>query len=203
MSTSPPSRTISIPQKGPTLGDVLRLVEAEQAAPARRRQDQASAIRSLAKALGRRPEEVPAHPCYLRDRIAEPAPAMAGLAPRRWRNIVSLVRTALKEAGIAKLPARNTAPLAAAWVHLFRCLNDTSLRTRLSRFARWCSQNGIEPVAVDDSVIADFRQALEGALIGKARAIDRSTRTAWNRAAGRCAAWPKRQVSVPGYAAWY
>jgi len=203
MSTEPSSRKPPAPFASPSLADVLGLIEVERGSAPRRRQDQASAIRTLARALGRRPAEIPADPSYLRNRISETTAVMAGLAPRRWKNILSLARSALREAGLSKVPARNTTPLSASWADLLRHLNDISLRTRLSRLARWCSQKGIEPAAVDDSLVADFRRDLDGALVENPRTIERSTRTAWNRASSRCPTWPKLRLTVPPYATWY
>jgi hypothetical protein len=113
MSTGLASRSPSKPAPGTaTLADVLAAVE-DCSCPVRQRQDRASAIRTLAKALGRRPEEVPAHPGHLQRLLKESSPAMAGLTPRRWRNILSLTRAALRQAGISTVPARDTAPVNA------------------------------------------------------------------------------------------
>jgi hypothetical protein len=66
MSHEPPSRELAANlSAGPTLADVLEAVVANESLIRRQRDDRASAIRTLAKALGRRPEEIPAHPAYL------------------------------------------------------------------------------------------------------------------------------------------
>jgi len=199
MSTEPASREPAIPS-GPTLADVLVLVLADPALSRRQRGDQASAVRRLAKALGRRPEEIPAHPAYLQQRLKEFSPAMAGLSARRWRNVVSLVRVALKQAGLSKVPGRYGGSLSPAWAELYRYLNETALRIGLSRFVHFCSDQGIAPDDVDNAVMQQYLDALENqGLVRSPRKIHRDTCAYWKRAQAVVAAWPKAPVTVPSY----
>jgi hypothetical protein len=69
-------------------------------------------------------------------------------------------RAALKQAGIKTVPGRDTAPLSPAWKDLYRHLNRTSWRIGLSRFAHYCSARGIDPLVVDDQVLAGYLEAL-------------------------------------------
>jgi integrase len=204
MSTSSASRAIvaALPAVV-TLADVLANIEGDRSCPVRQRQDRASAIRTLAKALGRQPGEIPAQPRQLQRRIEEMSPAMAGLTPLRWRNVLSLTRAALKQADLSRVPGRHTGPLSPAWSDLFRHLNDKALRVRLSRFAHWCSARQVGPASVDDAVMAEFVRTLEDALIEAPRTIHRATCLYWNRAASRCPAWPKQSVAVPSYRETY
>lgn len=87
MSSAAPSRSISTSPSN--LADVLIAV-ARADLPERRRQDMASAVRSVARALGRSPEELPADPRLLSKRLAEVAPQSLGLSRGRWSNIRSL-----------------------------------------------------------------------------------------------------------------
>jgi integrase len=203
MSTRCPSREVPPPSRAMTLADVLAAIEADRSCPRRLRQDRASAIRTLARALGRRPQEIPAQPRILQRRIKDVGPAMAGLTPGRWRNVLSLVRGALKQVGVSTMPGRHTSPLSASWADLFRHLNDLTLRARLSRFAHWCSANGTEPVMVDDTVMTRFLQDLEEALVDGPRHIHRATCMYWNRAVSVCPAWPRLPITVPNYGNTY
>ena len=96
------SASLATPASQPapsTLADVSALIQADQSLGTQRRHDICSALRSVSKALDRRPEEIPAHPGHLRDRLRTLTPAMVGLSPSRWRNVLSLTRFALKRAG--------------------------------------------------------------------------------------------------------
>ena len=115
MSTPSASRTAaSLP---PSLADVLVAIAAADL-PARRRQDLASAVRSIARALGRRPEQVPADPRLLASRLGELAPLALGFSKGRWNNLRSLLRAAL-ELVVPMAPGRHLAPLSPAWQALW------------------------------------------------------------------------------------
>lgn len=110
MSTPSTSRaTAALPQ---TLADVLAAIAGAEL-PERRKQDLASAVRSVARALGRSPEQVPADPRLLASRLAEIAPQTLGFSTARWNNIRSLLRAAL---GLvtAVAPGRHLSPLSPA-----------------------------------------------------------------------------------------
>src|SRR3954465_11723079 len=98
-----------------TMAALLAQIVADATLTPRQRQDVASALRSLAKALQAPLERIPAHPGYPRDRPKGFPPPMAGLPATRWRNVLSLVRFALRQAGLAHLPGRYREPLASAW----------------------------------------------------------------------------------------
>ena len=138
MSKLPPSRTLTNPANGASLAAVLTLVRGD-ALSKRRRQDFASALRTVAKALGRPLDALPAHPNLLRDRLQGFAPSMAGLKRKRWDNAMSLVRQALKHAGFIQVPCRARTPFAPQWTALFRLTRDKQARFGLSRFARYCT----------------------------------------------------------------
>ena len=140
------SRAHTNPAQTPAaLSDVIAMVTADQSLGASRRHDICSALRIVAKVLGRRPEEVPANPDHLRERLKSFTPAMAGLAAPRWRNVLSLTRSALKRTGVAQMPARNCRQLSPPWADLIRSLKDRRLRIGLSRLASYASMQGVEP----------------------------------------------------------
>jgi integrase len=203
MSLEPSSRKSAAPA-GPTLADVLDAIAADRSLPRRRLQDQASAIRRLARAFGQRPEEIPAHPAYLQQRLKGFSPAMAGLSPRRWRNVLSLTRAALKQAGLSKVPGRYCGTLSPVWADLYRYLNEPRLRIGLSRFVHFCSDHEIAPNEVDDAAMQQYLDALEnGGLVRSPRKIHRETCVYWNRAQAAIASWPKTPVTVPSYRETY
>jgi hypothetical protein len=205
MSHEPLSRELAADLcTGPTLADVLKAVVANEALTRRQRDDQASAIRTLAKTLGRRPGDLPADPGRLQAQVGKVDPVAVGLSRRRWRNVLSLTRTALRQAGINSAPGRHTTPLSAAWKDLYRQLNRTSWRIGLSRFAHFCSERHVDPSQVDDAVMAEYlRTLLEDALIGEPREVHRTTCVCWNEALAAIPTWPRTPVEVPCYLETY
>jgi integrase len=181
----------------PTLADLLdRLAVADL--PARRRTEMASAVRVVARALGVTPADVPAHPGYLRQRLATLNPISVGIAPRRWANVLSLLRRALEIALVVRSPASYLVPLSPAWATLLASVPCRSIRHGLGRFARYCSAQAIPPEAVDDEVLAGFGDALAAESIRKApETIVRDTRWSWNRAVRDLPHWPQRPLTVP------
>src|SRR5512132_100988 len=123
MSTpATPRATVRPPH---TLADVLAAIAAAEL-PGRRKQDLASAVRSVARALGRPPEQVPADPRLLGNRLAEVAPQALGLSRGRWKNVRSLVRTAVKLI-MPVAPGRHRTPLTPAWKRLWVSLESQTL----------------------------------------------------------------------------
>jgi integrase len=202
MTITPPSRTAD--SAPPTLAELLERIASEASLTQRRRQETCSALRTVGRAIGRRLEEIPANPRQLRERLVPLTPAMVGVSPGRWANIVSLVRGALKLAGLTAIPGRSTEPLAPEWLALFRHLNDRRLREGLSRFARYCGRLGITPSEVNEAIATSFLAALENdGLIRNPRQVHRTMCVAWNRAAQIIAAWPPSGLSVPQYRQTY
>jgi hypothetical protein len=175
-------------------------IVADKALPLRKRQDVSSALNTLARALGKGPDEIPAHSGFVRARLKGFTPAMAGLKSGRWNNVMSLFRFARKHVGLARVPGRYREPLAPEWAELYGHLKDYNMRYGLSRLAHYCSVGGIAPGQVDDHVIAAFVRDLENDEVTKQPArIHRSTCMLWNRAVAAVPAWPRRAFSVPDY----
>ena len=105
--------------------------------PARRQQEIASALRTIARALNRPPDRIPAQPRHLSLRLKEIAPHAIGISTRRWNNIRSLARTGLALV-LPMSPGRNTNALSPSWDALSRQLQSRSVRTALSRLMHFC-----------------------------------------------------------------
>jgi integrase len=109
-----------------------------------------------------------------------------------------LLGKALALAGCDLLPARTVAPLDPAWRELARRLEVKALAIGLSRLMHFCSAQDIPPEAVDDAVLARFREALEhSSLVRQPRQVYRDATRSWNRAAAAVPGWPATRVSVP------
>ncbi len=188
----------------PTMAFVRDQIQADPKLSSRQKQETVSALRTMAKAVGRPLEELPANPLYLWDKINKVLPVAAGLTEARWRNVRSLVRFALKRTGLAFVPGRYREPLAPAWEDLFRLLNGGQRPYALSRLAHYGSVNGLLPEQVSDEVVRTFVEDLKAGGLGpKARRIHRETCVLWNRAATSIAAWPKQLLTVPDHRNFY
>jgi len=184
-------------QPYPSLAQLRAQILADEALPLRRRQDIASACRSLSQALGQPLDAILAEPCQLRTALQGLTPAMAGMAPGRWRNILSLLRHAMGHLGLISVPGRFQLPPSAAWTVLLEQLGAYGDRYILSRFARYCTSTGLGPAQVDDAVLATYLQDLETqSLEQDPKRAQRDTAVKWNRAADRLPDWPQQRLAV-------
>ena len=186
------------------MADLLARILADTGLTSRRRQDIASAVRTIGKALGRPLADLPAHPAYLRSRLAGVSPTMAGLSLARWANAKSLLRAAMRQTGLAHLPGRYTVPMAPAWTALFARLDHSMTRFGLSRLFRYGSVAGLAPEQIDDAVLTAFLADLQtGALGGKPRQVHRTACLLWNKASAAFPGWPTQVLTVPSYSRSY
>jgi hypothetical protein len=134
MTATLPSRT--------TLADLIPLIEKGNLSPIQKR-DQISAVKTLARLLDAKLDEIDADPARLRRRLETVAPQAAGLSRGRWNNIRSLVGKALALARPV-LPGRQTARLLPEWEALLAPL-ARNRASNLLAMARYLSVMGIPP----------------------------------------------------------
>ncbi len=193
MSTTPPSRGDILVSK--TLADVATGVSQAEL-PDRRRQELKSALRTVARALGRRLEDVPADPRLLANRLAEVAPVAIGISPGRWANVKSLMRSAMSlvvEVG----PSRHCSPLSPSWAALWDRLPTRTARTRLSRFMHFASAAEIEPSAMTTETFAAFRVYLDATLLKDPDRVYCATIDGWRAARPVIVGWPDVEIVRP------
>jgi site-specific recombinase XerD len=187
-----------------SLFDLLHKITADDTIAPRRRQDVLSALRTLARVLGKPLAECPAHPGFLADRLKGFSPASANLSPGRWSNTLSLTRFALKQAGVLTVPGRYREPLKPAWAALLAPVRQPRICYGLSRFARYCGANGVDPLDVNDAQMTQFLEDLsEAGLTNSPRNIHRMTCWLWNKAVPTIPGWPQRVLTVPDYRKHY
>lgn len=197
MTTEASSRSPFLATDQPTLADAMARLEADESLASTRRRDMISALNCLARIIGCDPAGVPAHPRFLQGRMKDVAPAAHGVSAARWSNVRSLVTAALQRLGLATLPGRYTAPLTAEWQGLWDALPPgKGLRCRLSRLLHYCSANGINPGAVDDTLLDRFGAALANeSLVKHPREIHRIAILGWNAAAESTPGWPQQHLT--------
>src|SRR5215212_5749034 len=100
-----------------TLGDVLRLVEQHPDLAPSRRRDLASAINTVSRRLLQRgPEQLPADARALRVQLSRLHPAAFNLSKRRFTNLRSDLRAALRLADAPGLSRGSKGPrLSPSW----------------------------------------------------------------------------------------
>ena len=193
MSTTRPSRA-DIPSST-TLADVITAI-GQADLPDRRRQELTSAVRTVAKALGRRVEEIPADPRLLANRLSEVAEVAIGLSPGRWANVKSLLRAAMSQVREMS-PGRHLTPLSASWQTLWDRLPTRLQKTRLSRFMHFASAAGIDPKSVTVATFAAFRIHLDATLLKDPNKTYCATIDGFRAARGVIPGWPDVEIARP------
>jgi hypothetical protein len=177
------------------LSDIISAVRAADL-PERRRQEIIAALHTVARALDRPPERVPADPRRLLPRLRQIAPLAIGLSPGRWTNVRSLTR-----AGIALLypvpPVRSRQRLTDRWTAPYAHLDSRWPKLKLSRFLRFCSSHGVEPAAVAESTFAAFRQHLDDKFLHDPDKIYAALVDGWRAAQTAIDSWPQLRISIP------
>ena len=190
MSAEPASRTTD-----PSLADVLAAVQIATL-PARRRQEVASAVRTIARVLEKPLERIPASPRLLAVRLSEIAPRAFGISTRRWNNVRALARAALALVQPVS-PGRQRNVLSPAWKVLADRLETRSVGISLSRLLRFCSARDIDPATVCQGTFDEFRLFLSDTLLKDPDRVFLLTARAWRAAQAAVENWPRLRVAVP------
>jgi len=178
-----------------TLADVLTAVQAADL-PNRLRQEMASALRTVGRALDRPLERILADPRHLSPRLSAIAPRAIGISRRSWSNVGFRLRKALSLVR-SMSPGRNTNPLTPAWEALWRPLGSRRVKISLSRFVRYCSAAGIEPDAVSETTFIEFRDHLDDALLRHPDAAFAELVRGWRVAQRTVEGWPTVSFTIP------
>ena len=105
-----------------------------------RTRDMVSGLRTVARAIGKTPEEIPADPRWLRTRLAKVAPAAIGLTAKTWSTVRSNAKAGLAEAGIVERRNRRKSELSPAWRSLWTLVlasENRTLKPALCRFVHF------------------------------------------------------------------
>lgn len=200
-ATPPPKAGLT----GLTVRDVMARVEAASELTPDRRCEILSALRTLARCVGRDPGDIPAQPASLSKALKDAPYTLAGVGKRRWEAVRYLTRAGLRVAGFNVMPGRRTASaLSPAWKALLLLAPDRQSGIGLSRFISYCSAAGIEPPDVDLSVFQRFQEELEhNSIVPTARFNYRTTCVLWNKAGKSIPQWPTLELPVPNASKQY
>lgn len=177
-----------------TLESLLAAVIADPALSETQRRDRASAIRTLAKAIGMRPRDVELNVKLIRQKMDRVEPLAIGISAARWKNVRTLVSRALE--GKAKiLPSMQKDRISDQWKALADQL-PKSKRLRLSAMLRHFSGLAIEPAKL---TLADLLAYGDGIIEHRLRSTPEKTWDGiiwtWNKAVDTISEWP--QIVIP------
>jgi hypothetical protein len=161
----------------------------------RKRQELGSAIRTVARALDKSPEDLPADGRLLANRLKDVAPAAIGISRGRWNNVLSLLRTALAVFQPIS-PGRNQNDLSPEWAALSNDLSRAD-GIALSRVLHFLSARGIDPDAVTAETFDEYREHIDRSLLKRPSETFAMTARAWRRAATAVEGWPQIAVLIP------
>ena len=173
--------------------------------PRQRRMDMVSACNMAAKWFHLPLANILANAAFLRKKFEDLHPCHTGdagrrVSQRRVHNVKSLIWAAMREASLSTKLLPYGAKKSPEWKALFDLLDGRYLRTELSCFMGFCSNQGIAPEAVDDTVMDRFLEALEKESPKKhPRTSHQTTCRTWNMAADEVPGWPPVKVTVPRY----
>lgn len=182
-----------------TLADVITSLSDLPSPSDRTRADLASAIRCFCKVIGLDPQVTDAGDlAALQARLAAARPQRFGIASRRWSVIRSQLLRALALTGAATPLQTASTRLTPGWERLIAGIPKVRHRIALSRFGRFCSQQGIEPAAVTQDTFDSFREALTGAsLVRNAGEVHRAAVIAWAQVPESLTGGATAKVVVP------
>lgn len=175
----------------PTVADLLASVDGNPQLSPRQQREIRSALKAMAGWFRLPPEAIPANLSFLRRKFAAVHSATAGVSERRVQNVRSLALRAFRVAGLAVVDASYLCPLTAAWQRLHDSLPGKYERWGLGRFMRFCSAQGIEPIAVCDDIFHRFLVALvEETLVRHPKRDHQTACRLWNKACREVEGWP-------------
>lgn len=149
-----------------------------------------SAIKVFATAARQPASSIHADPQILRVLVAKASPQLVGISKPRWANIRSLIDRALAGIGVLTIRARQRCAVSPVWQELMDRAETLNTKAHLSRFARWCSREGIDAADVDDTTFSTFEDELtEFSLAKNPGSTAAEAGRAWNAAVVQIEGW--------------
>ena len=164
----------------------------------RRRRDLRTAVHMLARASGKDLAAIPFTTAGVQAIVAATTPAACGLSATAFQAYLSCLRYVLKRLGLMAERRGVVAEFMPAWAKPLKAMLGAKTWIRLRAFARFCSDRGVGPDAVDDAVLAAYQDHLRACDIrGTARETVRRVAKAWNLAAATVPDWPSQHLQAP------
>ncbi len=173
-----------------SLADALARVRGWTQFDDHRRADLVSALNLVAKGMELPADAVAFSPAAIRGKFITRSAAWFNVSAGRLRNARSAVNFVLHALGLV---AEEASPMSAAWAGLLDPL-DNKTRLPFSRFARFCTEQQIEPLDVTDDHLEFFEAFLtERTICPTPRKFVSQLRGRWNHQSKNNPAWPRHQ----------
>ena len=182
----------------PTFAEVIAQIPSWTWIPKKRRDDIASALTTAARMLGMPPAAIPGDPAWLNERLFKRQPAAFGIRKGRARNIVSLIRAALRVVGQHAPDLRVHDALPPAWAEVLEVVTNIGRNAALTGFARFCAKACVMPAEVGDEHLAGFVAERQATTLSAANGErGRTLASAWNACvAAGLPGWPTQRLSA-------
>ena len=193
--------------KPANLAEVFEMLGRVETLTLRQHHDMRSALKCVARVVGRPLYDISTDIGALRALFADAAPANGRVSVGRWTRVRSVSLAALQMVGVPVMPGRMPNGLSPAWQDLFERLPDRGSRHGLSRLLKFCTQQGIEPEHFNLDTFSLFDAAVTKTSL---RLGNKETRNVaarlWNTAVASVPGWPAvtapikpdtRKYSVP------
>ena len=182
----------------PSFADAVKSIEQAAELSPQQRAQWTSALRQIAKAIGKPMATLPARSTAARFNIERLHPAVVGANPKTLANQKSNAKAALRWFGKEHDVAPRGVPLSAEWAALRDSIGDYGRKARLSGFMRYCSGRAIEPAAVDETALDDyFAYRKLTTSLATNPAARRSVARTWNACADDSRDWPRQRLAEP------
>lgn len=154
-------------------------------------------LNATGRALGLPLDSIPADPCWLRENLERNGPAACGLGKEAWANMRSRLAAALDTAGVKIMPGRRLWSLSGAWDELIAPLPARPQRAALTRFAGFCTQEGIAPAEVTAEIFVTYRTSIQfTSMRSNQDAAFRNLCVNWNHCREEVSGWPDVEVEI-------
>jgi hypothetical protein len=139
------------------MATLIERIAADPLLPPKRKRALVGAVRDVLRLIGA-DLSAAANLGSVRSQLSRFSPRGADVHARTWANKMSFFRAALRYAQPAR---RKPSAMDPRYRTLLRASLDKSMSVGLGRFFGWPSAEGISPDAIDDVVVARFKEHLE------------------------------------------
>ena len=148
-----------------------------------RLKNQLAALRTFARVVLKPPEQIHIDPAFVRKLMDEARPIHLNISTRRWSNVKTEVRGAMRLFNILE-PHPTANKLPSDWEALIALISHPARRSTFRRFAAFCVDRGVARSDVSAKTIAEYEAYLVNDSVRTSpRRIAGDARRIWNRVA--------------------
>jgi integrase len=179
----------------PSFADAITKIAGDITLTRSKRSHWVCSLRKIAQGLGRPLDAIPARWNAIRLAAEQLHHVALGIEPKTLANHLSNVKAALTWFSPSSDAVLHRSALSAPWAKLNRV---SGYEKRVAGFLRYCSAKGIEPEAVDDTVVDGFMlYRAEHSRLEAGLAARRALVRAWNKRVDTIPGWPATRLIEP------